>query len=188
VLVAEIDPAVTRVATERLWVAEDRRIEVMHSDARVAVRRLPERPQFDLVLTDVFHDIAMPAHLVTREFHRELRTRLASDGIYAVNVIDGGTNPVFLRSFVRTLADDFPAVEVWADAAEAASQRRITYVVLAMAAPSPADTISLPEGRRIWRRLAPTGDASAVPILTDDYAPVDRLLSGVLLDRDLGER
>jgi len=36
--------------------------------------------------------------------------------------------------------------------------------------------------------LASRIEQARVPILTDDYAPVDRLLSHVLLDRELSER
>ena len=38
------------------------------------------------------------------------------------------------------------------------------------------------------RTLAARVGAAQVPVLTDDYAPVDRLLSHVLLDRELSER
>ncbi len=185
VLVAEIDPAVTHIAQTRLWAAPHERIRVVHDDARRTVQALTPEPQFELVLTDVFHDIAMPAHLVTREFHQELRRRLTANGIYAVNVIEGGGNPRFLRSFVRTLEADFPVVEVWADGATLGKSTRTTYVVLAGFQPSPGDRLAIDTG--LWLRL-PAVPLTDEIILTDDFAPVDRLLAHILLDRNLGER
>jgi predicted membrane-bound spermidine synthase len=194
VLVAELDPQVTRAAVDHLWLAPDDRIELAYADARVVAQALPQRPLFDVVLSDVFHDIAMPAHLVTTEFHRELRDRLTPGGVYAVNVIDGGRDPRFLYSLVRTLEEDFPAVEVWSDAADLGTTRRITYVVLASFTPSDGDALSTTYGtRRDWRRL-PREELqrrialAGVPLLTDDFAPVDRLLAPLLLDREPGER
>jgi spermidine synthase len=194
VLVAELDPQVTRAAVDHLWLAADDRIELAYADARVVAQALPQRPLFDVVLSDVFHDIAMPAHLVTTEFHRELRDRLTPGGVYAVNVIDGGRDPRFLYSLVRTLEEDFPAVEVWSDTADLGTTRRITYVVLASFTPSDGDALSTTYGtRRNWRRL-PREELhsrialAGVPLLTDDFAPVDRLLAPLLLDREPGER
>jgi MFS family permease len=186
VVVAEIDPAVTRIAGDRLWVQADPRIGVSHNDARLVLQDFPPVPRFHLVLSDVFQDIAMPAHLVTREFNQQLRQRLLADGIYAINVIEGGREPAFLRSFVRTLAADFPSVEVWTELGSGDS-RRTTYVVLAAFRASVPDRIATPGGP--WQRLPFNSvfDDPSVPILTDDFAPVDRLLAHILLDPELGE-
>jgi predicted membrane-bound spermidine synthase len=194
ILVAEIDPAVTRAAADHLWAPPHPRIEMMHGDGRVALQSLPPAPRFDVVFSDVYHDITMPAHVVTREFNREVRTRLKPGGFYAINVIEGGERPVFLDSLVRTLQEDFAAVEVWVDASDATRRGRITSVVIAADAASPFG--ALPATRppaRSWLRRpreeqAARIAASRVPVLTDDFAPVDRLLAHVLLDRELVER
>jgi spermidine synthase len=193
ILVAEIDPAVTAAAVAQMWVTLRPALNVVHADGRVVLQALPRTPRFDIVLGDAFHDISIPAHLVTREFHREIRDRLAPEGIYAVNVIEGGANPRFLLSVVRTLKQDFPVVEVWADAQDVGRMARITFVVLAMAAPSPSDLLRASRGpRREWVRLDPAAidrriAAAGVPVLTDDFAPVDRLLSHIMLDPRLAE-
>jgi hypothetical protein len=83
---------------------------------------------------------------------------------------------------------------VWSDAADIGTTRRVTYVVLASSVPSDSGALSTSYGtRRDWQRLP--GDALAqrialagVPVLTDDFAPVDRLMAPLLLDRELGER
>lgn len=194
ITVAEIDPMVTRLAMEQLWVGADPRLRVIHGDARLTLQALPRDRQFDVVFSDVFHDISIPAHLVTREYHQEVKARLAPGGVYAANVIEGGAWPRFLYSLVRTLAEDFASVEVWFDASDAGGGKRSTYVVLASEAPSLVGRLAAAYGdERSWVRspldlLAPRIAEGRVPVLTDDYAPVDRLLSHIILDRNLGER
>jgi len=194
IIVAELDPTVTRIAGERLWVGSDPRLRVIHGDARLTLQSLPPEIRFDIVFSDVFHDISIPAHLVTREYHQAVKARLAPDGIYAANVIEGGAWPLFLYSLVRTLAEDFSSVDVWFDATDATGGKRSTYVVVASDSPAPLSSLSATTGdSRTWVRspytlLAPRVAQAGVPVLTDDYAPVDRLLSHVILDRELSGR
>ena len=100
-MVAELDPAVTRAARERLWAGHD--MQIVHTDARVALRRLPDADRFDVIFGDAFHDIAVPQHLVTDEFHALVRGRLTPRGIYAMNVVDKLREPRFVLSLAQTL-------------------------------------------------------------------------------------
>ncbi len=185
--VAEIDPAVTRVARQSMWIGPERSgLHIMHQDARVALRGLPPERRFDVVFGDAFHDIAVPAHLVTREFHREIAARLTAHGFYAVNVVDLGSAPHFLLALVRTLRLDFPIVEVWKSFDEIDEAGRVTFIVLAAAAATPTDRLASLRGvPRHWTRW-PDAEinrqlaAHEPPVLTDDHAPVDRLMSALL--------
>lgn len=194
ILVAEIDPAVTSATAARLWATPHPPLEIVHGDGRVALQRLAAGPRFDIIFSDVYHDITIPAHLVTREFNGEVRRRLKPGGIYAINVIEGGERPAFLGSLVRTLREDFASVEVWVEARDIARRDRITSVVIASDSASAFGELPARRPpRRTWSRRPadmPAGRAAVAqaPILTDDFAPVDRLLAHVLLDRDLGER
>lgn len=190
-LVAEIDPAVTRVAAARLWLdPADPALEIRHADARVVLQSLPRDPAFDVVFGDAFHDISVPTHLVTTEFHREVAARLRPGGLYVVNVVDAARNPMFLAALTHTLARDFPAVEIWREVAAdgQAADDRVTYIVLATGrATSAGDLVSAFGIERRWERVAlrtlMDADTGAPVLLTDDYAPVDRLLSSVLFAR-----
>ncbi len=188
--VAEIDPAVTRIARRELWLAAGPALRVAHGDARRVLRDLPDSRRFDVVVGDAFHDISVPQHLTTREFAALLRRRLAPDGFYALNAIDSARRPLFVYASVRTLAEVFGSVEVWADAEQLQGGGRITFLIVAGADASPAgryrgavrsDQPTAP----LWVRW-PAGDlarrvaAAGVPVLTDDYAPVDRLMLPVL--------
>ncbi|MCB2101024.1 MAG: fused MFS/spermidine synthase, partial [Rhodobacterales bacterium] len=194
--VAELDPAVTRAAADHLWLDPAAPgLTILHRDARAALQAIPPGPVFDLVFGDAFHDIAIPPHLVTREFHARIARRLKPTGVYAVNVVDRGQDPRFLMALVRTLDLDFPHVEVWIEgdpgtAGGLALRGRTTFVIVAGQQPSPGNRLRAGSGfDRLWvrwpgpnlrRRVAQAGG----PVLTDDLAPVDRLMSGLLLAED----
>ncbi|MBI3706277.1 MAG: fused MFS/spermidine synthase [Proteobacteria bacterium] len=192
--VAEIDPAVTGAAAAYMWATPTNGLRIDHGDGRLILQSLPMARQFDVILGDAFHDISIPAHLVTKEFHAQIHARLKPDGFYAVNVIEGGPRPLFLLSLLRTLAEEFISVEVWVDATELDAATRITYVIIAADLMTPFGRLQSTRGlQRNWVRL-PSPDLAhhaatlGVPILTDDYAPVDRLLAHVIFDPELAER
>jgi len=190
-IVAEIDPQVTRVAADRLWLdPQVPGLTIHHRDARTLLQSLPEGEPFDLVFGDAFHDISIPPHLVSREFNREIAKRLTPAGIYAINVVDSGAKPRFLYSLIKTLKMDFKAVEAWVDQDEAGNPGRVTFVVVASDTPTSVASLKATRGpMRNWRRW-PAEDLghkiarADVPVLTDDFAPVDRLMSRVLMQVD----
>lgn len=186
-VVAEIDPAVTRIAADHMWLdTEAPGLEILHQDARMALAAQPLNTRYDVIFGDAFHDISIPAHLASREFAELVHDRLSREGLYLVNVVDRGNDPRFLFSFVRTLATVFPVVEVWVEREEIGNPGRVTFVVAAGSEASPTGLLRSTGGiDREWRRwpwenLKKRLDLSAVPILTDDFAPVDRLLAPLL--------
>jgi len=188
-VVAEIDPTVTRVARERMWLVDGAGLRIVHRDGRAFLQDLPSRPQFDVVFLDAFHDISVPSHLVTREFHAAVRARLRARGFYALNVVDGGAAPRFLFSMVRTLQTVFPSVTVWREADDVPGARSTFAIVASDTSPAGPGLAAVYGIERLWRAwdardLARRMAAAHVPILTDDFAPVDRLLSHILLNRE----
>ena len=182
--VAEIDPAVTELAAGRLWFRPAPGMTVLHADARRALNGLPPSKRFDVVIGDAFHDIAVPQHLVTREFFETVAARLTPRGIYVMNVVDVVKRPRLLLSVAKTLRRAFATVEVWIDLEQARSGGRATFVVLAGSVPTPVDRMTSPAfPGRAWYRfpdslLRPMADKLKPIELTDDFAPVDRLLRG----------
>ncbi|MCP5372898.1 MAG: fused MFS/spermidine synthase [Hyphomicrobiales bacterium] len=193
-VVAELDPQVSRAAEQFLWWRPAAPgVSVLHRDARAALAALPAARRFDLVFGDAFHDISIPAHLVSREFHQQIAARLKPGGFYVVNVVDRGDNPRFLFALVKTLGQDFASVEAWVDPDEAGDPGqghggRTTFVVVASATGNGDDgrLVASHGLRRAWLRWNPADLAARVaasdsPVLSDDFAPVDRLMSGLLL-------
>lgn len=178
VTVSEIDPAVTSIAVSRLFV-DINGMTVLHTDARMALTKQIRR--FDVVVTDVFHDLAVPYHLTTVEFARLVRSRLARDGVYLVNAIDVFPDPKFIKAVVKTLLEVFPNVDVWIERPPG-THTRLTYVISATDRASPDRIQSTTGTPRTWYRVTdPLMRAGTpveeIPVLTDDLAPVDRLLS-----------
>lgn len=188
-VVAEIDPMVTQMAAASMWLDPNAPgLEIVHRDARMALSRLPAEGQFEVIFGDAFHDISIPAHLVSQEFARLVAERLSPVGLYVTNVVDRGSDPRFLFSYAKTLATVFPVVEVWVERAEIGNKGRVTFIVAAGHKPSPAGALYSQSGiEREWRRWPDSlirdrwGDDD-FPVLTDNFAPVDRLLSSLLTD------
>ncbi len=184
VVVAELDPAVTRIAEERLFLTGDN-LTVMHTDARVALSDAAPG-SYDVVVGDVFHDVALPYHLTTVEYAALIRSRLTADGIYVLNVVDAFPDPQLVKSIVKTLAMQFRQVDVWLETIPG-GQDRVTYVISASDNAEPPRELESAHGlARRWLRvtepLLNTGTPlSTLPILRDDYVPVERLVSRLLL-------
>ena len=182
-VVAEIDPKVTDAAVNYLWFDPSiGNVNILHADARVALRTSPSAQKYDVVFGDAFHDISVPAHLVTDQFTNEIAIKLRPGGVYVSNIVDKAPHPMFVFAFVRTLQLHFSSVEVWLEEGVSIDDPRVTYIVLASEKPSIAGRMRAKHGlERAWvqwpkehleeqlRRLDP-------PILTDSYAPVERLL------------
>ncbi len=188
--VAEIDPEVTRAAREQMWYEDVPTVAIRHADARMLLQSLPATPQFDAVVGDAYHDFSVPHHLVTLEFAREVRSRMTPDGVFAMTVIDGRKEPKLLLAMLKTMHEVFPAVEIWADAAQASSSKRLTYLLVASGHPVPHGRLSSLGGTgKSWVRLSPGAVAGRLgpddlPVLTDDFAPVDRLLGAIVASED----
>lgn len=186
-VVAEIDPAVTQAAIDGLWFdAQAPGLEIIHQDARTHLQSLPSEPAFDVVFGDAFHDISIPPHLVSLEFTEQIARRLNPGGFYAVNVIDNGQNPRFLLSLARTLGTQFASVEAWSERGQMGRSGRVTFVLLATNRPGEQQVLNAQQGiDRTWVRW-PEADLRTraldpdVSILTDNYAPVDRLMNTLL--------
>ena len=193
-LVAELDPAVTEIAERELWFERSPNTEIRHGDARQVLQALPDGVKFDVVFGDAFHDISIPQHLVTHEFNRLVASRLNDGGVYVMNVVDALRQPRFMLSLARTMHAAFPSVELWIDRESIQPlEIRTTWIVLASDEPTPGDRLASEYGfGREWVRLPldqmvdMIGEAE-LTFLTDDFAPVARLLARVLLSADLVE-
>ncbi|MAS03384.1 MAG: spermidine synthase [Ahrensia sp.] len=180
ITVAEIDPAVTEVAEKDFWF-DPAGIDVRTMDARLALAADPAR--HDVIIGDAFTDIAVPAHLVTREFFGLVSARLTDDGVYLMNVVDHADGLRALAAITRTMRSVFPSVEIWAEPNPAGASERLVFIVLAGRSPSPVSAVTGPAPDFIRAaRLSPGAVDSLVarldpPILTDDYAPIDRLMT-----------
>jgi len=124
----------------------------------------------------------VPYHLTTLEFARLVDRSMRADGLYIVNIIDGGQRGQFLRSFVNTLNEVWeytaviPAIQGWRETV------RSTFVIVA--SHQPLDLSGVPQSAPPLAQdeLADYLAMEPAVILTDDYVPVDNYLAGVFSD------
>lgn len=187
VTVAELDPVVTDLVQEKMFVNIDG-MDIVHGDARTSLQRMNDI-KFDVVVTDAFHDIAIPYHLVTQEYAQLVKRRLSENGIYTTNVVDSFPDPRMVKSIVKTLSSEFKYVDVWLDTIPDKPER-MTFVVSAQnVRPIQGDRITSQAGfERHWYRisnpLVATGTPMEdIPVFTDDYVPVERMISTLLLSK-----
>jgi hypothetical protein len=182
-VVSEIDPGVVRVDEDLLGFRPDGRVEVRVEDGRLGLRALATDSR-DLVVGDAFGGVSVPWHLTTREAVADVDRVLAPGGVYVLNLLDSGPLE-FARAEVATVSEQFPYVVLTAEAATIADGESEGGNLVVIASEAPIDVAGvrvqlLAQKVHDWRVLedadltAWVGDA---PILTDDYAPVDQLLT-----------
>jgi len=179
--VAELDPEVTMVAQRDLNV-DISSMNIFHTDARVQLEK--DENNYDVIVGDAFHDIAIPPHLVTREMAKLIKSRLTTDGLYVLNVVDAFPDSQMVIAIMKTLKSEFKYVEGWLnDIPEGKS--RVTYVISASDRTLSKDLIRSQKGyNRQWLNVTtPLEQVSQnigdIPLLTDDYAPIESLMSSL---------
>lgn len=179
-LVSEIDPGVVDVDSERLGLDSGPALEVRVEDGRTGVRRLTDE-SLDLVVGDAFGGVSVPWHLTTIEAVEEVRRVLRPEGIYAANLID--YEPfAFARAEMATLRRVFDQVALAAEPSTLAGDGGGN--VVAIASDAPIDISAVERGFDRQRLAWDVIDGPQLiewihgaAVLTDDYAPVDQLLT-----------
>jgi MFS family permease len=179
--VLELDPVVLQTAREELGLVTGPALEVAIGDGRLSVRDEPS-DRYDLVIGDAFAGPAVPWHLTTREFLNDIQRVLRDDGVYAANIID--YQPLDLaRAELATFAEVFDHIAVVGAPGRLSGQTGGNIILVASDAPIDAAAILA----RIRDRGA--GDIAEAdrtvldefiddaPVLTDDFAPTDQLLT-----------
>lgn len=181
-IVSEIDPGVVEVDEEHLGFRPSAAVEVRVEDGRRGLRRIADGSR-DLVVGDAFGGVSVPWHLTTRQAVGEIDRVLAPDGLYLLNLLDSGPL-AFARAEVATLGEQFDQVALVTEADILADARSDGGNLVVIASDRPFDSAGLRQRLAAalpgWELLDGSdlddwvGEA---PVLTDDYAPVDQLLT-----------
>ncbi|MDO8964120.1 MAG: fused MFS/spermidine synthase [Coriobacteriia bacterium] len=187
----EIDPVVVDVAKRYFSLPEDDRFRVYTQDARRFVQSSTDT--YDIVIFDCYYDEALPFHLTTEEFLREVKARMAPDGVIAYNVISAveGDKSRLFRSMYRTAGgvwDHLSVFPIGIGADKIAISRRNVIVLATDADVTNTDLVHR-IGDRIDGRVSIAGypemaldlytgmvPVADVPKMTDAYAPTDSLI------------
>jgi SAM-dependent methyltransferase len=178
--VLEVDRGVVDLARRELALDRVPGLDVRIGDARTLLATFPSASA-DVVIGDAFGARSVPWHLATAEFAADVHRVLRHDGVFVLNVIDHDPWHL-LAAEAATLADRFPHVVLMARPDQLAPDGGGNAVIVA--SDLPIDVTALA------RRAAARGEPGSVVddaatrrfggdarVLTDDWAPVDQLLS-----------
>ncbi|WP_427891619.1 fused MFS/spermidine synthase [Kribbella sp. GL6] len=171
----EIDPAVVDLDKRELGVRTGPDLTVTVKDGRLGIHDEPAASR-DVVLMDAFSGVSVPWHLTTRELVADVKRVLRPGGIYLINVIDYGAAK-FAKAEVKTVQSEFGYVAVIARPDEFAGTGGGNFVVLASDRPIAVPAIARELRPPMQIRDELSGFVGDAPVLTDDYAPVDQLLT-----------
>ncbi len=177
----EIDPQVIDVA--RRYFALNPTTRVVNQDGRIFVSR--DRGTYDVIVIDAYtQQVYIPFHLTTQEFFRQVKARLAADGLVAMNVSSAHDDSPLMRAICGTLRTVFGHVYLMKlpnsfDNVVVASNRVVDFAVdpeTASALLAPAAAFSAATFR---------DDVASDPTrpLTDDRAPIERMIDWEMLAR-----
>jgi spermidine synthase len=182
--VLELDKAVVELGREQLAVDAIPDLDVVTGDARGSLRSVADSSA-DLVIGDAFGSLSVPWHLATRQFLLDVRRVLRPDGVVVLNVIDNHPNN-FLAAEARTLATVFDQTALLASPEQLDPGGGGNFVLVAADVALSGTALEASTAGHGDRATAvKDGDydevASGAPVLTDDFAPVDQLLTPYLL-------
>lgn len=192
--VVEIDPAVTEIAYDQLGLSRATRIVSINMDGRQFVKSAPA-VSYDLVIQDAVNDFSVPYHLLTAEYNSLISRLLRPDGAYLLTVIDAMESARFLTSAVRTMQSSFADTRLLAPKETVMISGRSVFVI----AGRPLDHDLAQQGaedsvawwnHRTTAHVYPKHQVEQMltrgkltsSVLTDDYAPVDFLMTSHFLD------
>jgi spermidine synthase len=182
---AELDPEVVNVAKRYFLFEESERLQVQAVDGRIFLHKTPQR--YDMIFLDAYYADAIPFHLVTREFVQELKRKLTPNGIVVSNIIGSvrGADSKLFRSVLKTLESEFAQtyvfpVEEVANIIVIATQQKERLgkqeVIRRAQRLEQEGKVHFPLERFAHTYVLERIPMDDVPILTDDYAPIDGLL------------
>jgi spermidine synthase len=175
--ILELDPGLVDLARSELGFDPGAETSVDTGDARIGIRSL-RSDSADVVIGDAFGGVAVPWHLTTTEFLSQVSDVLRPGGMYAMNLIDGGSM-AFARAEMATLRQVFDHVAAVAPVGGLEGGGNV--ILVASDEPVDVDRI-IDEGAVMDLEVEGIEGSSVVsyigdaPALTDEFAPVDQLL------------
>ncbi len=189
---AELDPLVVQVARDYFGYKESASHQVRVQDGRVHLRR--GSTLYDAILVDAYvkgrYGSSIPYHLATEEFFKLANQRLTTNGVLAYNVIGtlDGWQADILGSLYKTMKGVFPQMYLFPASASqnvvlvgVKSGERLDATRLRQRADGliRSGQVKLPTFRTRLQalRLEPPASFKQSQTLTDDFAPVDGMLT-----------
>jgi len=187
--VVEIDPDVIDVAKTYFAVNDDPRLRIFNEDARNFLTN--NNDKYDLIILDAYATNYVPFHLLTTEYFQILDSRLQPRGIVVSNLLGslvGDTSDLF-RAAYRTMDEIFPTLYVFKTEHPIGNNQNLMLVATKIEKQYDKDELfqlATEKGLvnlldnfdkdHIYNEKIKTND---VPLLTDQFSPVESLLNPV---------
>lgn len=180
--VVEIDPALTDIARKYFNLENDPRLAIYHEDARTYLNKTEKK--YDVIFGDAFKSLySIPYQLTTLEATEKIYGALNNDGVAIVNIISSpeGAKSDFLRAEYATYKAVFPQVYVLPveNASDGEFLQNIMLVALKSEA-KPSFKSDNPELNSYLGHLWTKEIKTDLPVLTDDFAPVDQYMMKII--------
>ncbi|MGQ9584986.1 MAG: spermidine synthase [Anaerolineae bacterium] len=183
---AELDPRIIQVGRTYFGMNQPN-LHAFGADGRWFLTR--SRRRYDIVAVDAYRPPYIPFHLTTREFFLEVRQHLTEDGVLAINVARAQGDDSLVLALASTAAAVFPSVFAVPEPIPEGEALGNTLVVATV---RPSSVSSLEENSRalehpMLREVANRAVLLAQevrtdgPVLTDDRAPVEQIVHGIIL-------
>lgn len=180
--VVEIDPKLTEISRQYFRLKNNSRLTIYHEDARIFLNETSNK--YDVVFGDAFKSMySVPYQLTTREATEKIFNSLNSDGVAIINIIGSieGKNSKFIKTEYKTYQSIFPQVYLFPveNHTEGKSTQNIILIAL-KSDQKPSFRDINPEMDRLLQHVWTKEISTDLPILTDDYAPVDQYMMSII--------
>lgn len=189
----ELDPAIIEVG-QTYFDMDDPNLTAIAADGRRWLQQQPADERFDFILIDAYRPPYIPFHLTTIEFFEEVSAHLTDDGVVAINVGRTDTNFTLVNALSATLAKTFANVYVLDEPGPVSTLAN--SLVVATKAPVTKEEVLNSAEELLSNHPAEfqlfvdqvIGDLRAAhfpdgtPVLTDDRAPIEQIVHGLILD------
>ncbi|MCS7260272.1 MAG: fused MFS/spermidine synthase [Anaerolineae bacterium] len=202
----ELDPVIIEVG--RRWFAMNQpNLHAVAADGRYYLHT--SKKQYAVIAVDAYRPPYIPFHLTTREFFQQVRAHLTQDGVVAVNAARSETDYALVNALASTLKAVFPSVFVLdepglgrftgnslviatrqparaANLAENAArmEHALLREVAARSLTAPLWEVHCADDAA-WTPASPaatfTPVTTCMPPFTDDWAPVEQVVHGLIL-------
>ncbi|MBI4232352.1 fused MFS/spermidine synthase, partial [Candidatus Peregrinibacteria bacterium] len=179
--VVEIDPELTEIAKKYFKLYDDDRLNIYHEDGRTFLNRTENK--YDVFFGDAFKSFySLPYQLTTQEAVQKTYDVLNPEGVAIVNIIASieGDTGQFLRAELKTFKSVFPQVyifPVWTK--DPNTIQNITLVALKSEQKPSFENPDF-EIQSYLNTLYTEEIPDDMPIITDEFAPVDQYIMKLL--------
>ncbi len=162
--VVEIDPALDDISRQYFNYKDMQNIHVHYEDGRTYINK--SHDAYDLIIMDAFNSLTPPFHLTSREAVLRLKYNLSRGGLILINA-PADFYGEFLPSLLKTYTSVFTEVSAYQSDKESLNKRQNFLIVATDDKPKLSQ---LTEGFP-----TPVDPPKTGLVLSDDYAPVERL-------------